>query len=83
MQELDPKDYILGCIRKALGQEIDTPALPALPLDAAGIDSLELMELLNDIEDLYHIRFDDQAFGDGKTVQDLISYVSSRVGSRP
>ncbi len=82
MQEPDPGSYILGCIRKALGQEIDAPALLAMPLDAAGIDSLELMELLNDIEDLYHIRFDDQALGDGKTVQDLISYVSSKVGSQ-
>ncbi len=82
MQSPDPKDYILGRICKALNQGIDADALLAMPLDEAGLDSLELMELLNEIEDEYQIRFDDQAFGDGKTVQDLVAYVSSMASSK-
>lgn len=82
MQGPDPKDCILGHICKVLNQGVDADALLAMPLDEVGLDSLERMELLNDIEDEYQIRFDDQAFGDGKTVQDLVAYVSSMASSK-
>ena len=82
MEKSNPKDYILGCICKVLGQDLGPAALLPMQLDSTGLDSLELMEMLNDIEDAYGIRFDDQAIGDGQTVEELIGYVSSRLDSK-
>jgi acyl carrier protein len=79
---LDPKTFIFDYVCKALDQDPDPETFLAMPLDSMGLDSLELMEMLNDIEDAFQIRFDDQAIGDGKTVQDLISYVAAEIDSK-
>jgi acyl carrier protein len=82
MERMGPHEYIITRILKALSHDIEPDALLSMQLGATGLDSLEFIEMLNDIEDSFEIRFDDQALGDGKTVEDLIAYVAAQLESK-
>lgn len=53
-----------------------------LQLSALGLDSLDFMELLNDVEEKFDIRFEDDAVTAHTTVAELIARVEALVAGR-
>jgi acyl carrier protein len=52
-------------------------------LSSLGLDSLDFMELLNEIEERFDVRIEDDAVTASSTVSDLITYVEAKVSARP
>ena len=52
-------------------------------LSAVGLDSLDFLELLNEIEERFDIRIGDDAVTASSTVGDLITFVEAKVAARP
>jgi acyl carrier protein len=51
-------------------------------LSSLGLDSLDFMELLNDIEERFDVRIEDDAVTASSTVGDLITFVEAKVAAR-
>ena len=56
-------------------KEIDNNAT----LDTYGLDSLDVMEFLLDIEDKLNIKFENEEFKDLKTVGELIKLIDEKI----
>ena len=52
-------------------------------LSALGLDSLDFLELLNEIEERFDVRIGDDAVTASSTVGDLITFVEAKVAARP
>ncbi len=66
-----PEAFILSRIQVLCPRSISAEELLATPIDQSGIESLELMELLMEIEDAYNIQIPDTSIGEHMTVADL------------
>ena len=51
-------------------------------LSAVGLDSLDFLELLNEIEERFDVRIEDDAVTASSTVSDLITFVEAKVVAR-
>ena len=51
-------------------------------LSALGLDSLDFLELLNEIEERFDVRIEDDAVTASSTVSDLITFVEAKVAAR-
>jgi acyl carrier protein len=77
--QTDALDYI--CARlAAMGNLGDAKDMPSLKIDEIGIDSLELTELIMEIEDRYSVVIDDSVLSDSTTISELASYISASQG---
>lgn len=68
-------DKIKEIIVDQLGVEEDTVTLDANIQDDLGADSLDIVDLIQNIEDAYDLSIPDEAAENIKTVGDIVSYV--------
>jgi acyl carrier protein len=67
------QEDLFALIRKALGQEADGMALnPATAIGALGLGSLQLIEIIYEIESKYGLTADEQLLAELVTVGDLL-----------
>jgi acyl carrier protein len=72
-------DFISSRLRKA-GAVFADADLAALDIDSVGIDSLELTELIMELEDQFQVVIDDTVLTGGTTVAELASAVAHGAG---
>lgn len=69
-------------IRKAMAEHLgiseDEIKLESNFQDDLGIDSLEIFEIVMDLEDEFNMEISNEDLESMKTVQDLVEYISSR-----
>lgn len=77
--QTDALDYI--CARlAAMGNLGDAKDIPGIKIDETGIDSLELTELIMEIEDKFSVEIDDSALSGSTTISELASFISVSQG---
>lgn len=54
---------------------------PSMTFDDLGADSLDVVELVMDIEDRFDIQFDDDRIGDLNNIADAIDYIEELKGA--
>lgn len=72
-------DFIGSRLRKA-GAVFADDDLSALDIDSVGIDSLELTELIMELEDKFQVVIDDSVLTGSTTVAELASAVAQGAG---
>jgi acyl carrier protein len=75
----DVLDYICSRLVE-LGSSSDATAIQSLSIDQVGIDSLELTELVMEIEDRFSVIIDDQDLSGSTTISELASSISVSIG---
>ena len=64
-------------ISSKTGINKDTITLESAITDDLSLDSIEIFEILSEIEDEFSIEVEEEAYDSIKTVQDLVSYVEN------
>lgn len=81
LDEMKMKDLILDDLIKMLTDMLDISPVDITPdvliFDDLDLDSLQLYELVVDLEEVYSIRMPDEALEDVKTVNDVVDLVYS------
>ena len=70
-------DKIKKIISSKTGINKDTITLESAITDDLSLDSIEIFEILSEIEDEFSIEVEEEAYDSIKTVQDLVSYVEN------
>jgi acyl carrier protein len=73
LQDILVRDYGLPCERLSADAR----------LDALGMDSLSLLELMFKIEDGFHVKIPGDAPTGLRTVQDVVAYIDGLIADRP
>lgn len=76
------REFVLGRMREYMTSPGGDEEILGLQVSAAGLDSLDLMELLNDIEEAFEIRVEDDTVSRQTTVGELVTFIERqrRVG---
>jgi acyl carrier protein len=76
------EDVIVDEIRKqAVGNELESEALLATPLEALDIDSLSMLEVVMNIEERYDIRIDESALDECSTLKEVAALVRKTISA--
>lgn len=71
-------------VRTRLSEELGIPpekiTMETHLFDDLHADSMDLMNLVSDIQDDYNIEFDDNSLRSIKTVADIVSFVTKQLG---
>ena len=70
-------EKIKKIISSKTGINKDTITLESAITDDLNLDSIEIFEILSEIEDEFSIEVEEEAYDSIKTVQDLVSYVEN------
>ncbi len=70
-------EKIKKIISSKTGINKDTITLESAITDDLSLDSIEIFEILSEIEDEFSIEAEEEAYDSIKTVQDLVSYVEN------
>lgn len=70
-------EKIKKIISSKTGINKDTITLESAITDDLSLDSIEIFEILSEIEDKFSIEVEEEAYDSIKTVQDLVSYVEN------
>jgi acyl carrier protein len=52
-------------------------------LGSTGLDSLDLMELFNEVEEAFDIRIEDDSISADTTVQQMIDFIEAKAAAKP
>ncbi len=67
-------------IKEMFAKKVKVDVLdPAVELKSLGLDSLDLVELIMDIEEQYAIEFDNEELMEFKTVGDVLSAIEKKL----
>ena len=70
-------EKIKKIISSKTGINKDTITLESAITEDLSLDSIEIFEILSEIEDEFSIEVEEEAYDSIKTVQDLVSYVEN------
>lgn len=70
-------DIIRGMVAEQLGVPIERVIPTAKFVDDLGADSLDVVELVMNVEERFGLQIDDLIAGDMETVQDVLDYLES------
>ncbi len=70
-------EKIKKIISSKTGINKDTITLESAITDDLSLDSIEIFEILSEIEDEFSIEVEEEAYDSIKTVQDLVTYVEN------
>ena len=70
-------EKIKKIISSKTGINRDTITLESAITDDLSLDSIEIFEILSEIEDEFSIEVEEEAYDSIKTVQDLVTYVEN------
>lgn len=59
-----------------------SPEFLEAKLGATGLDSLDMMELFNEVEEAFDIRIDDDSVSAETTVQQMITFIESKAAAK-
>ncbi len=62
-----------------LGMEIDTITPHKHIINDLGADSLDIVEVIVDVETAFHIKIEDQEYQEADTVQKIINLVNNKI----
>ena len=67
-------------VSKVLAKRVDVSSLKEEDnLTALGLDSLDLVEVMLEIEEVFHIEFDSGEIEETKTLKDVLDLISKKV----
>lgn len=70
-------DILIPMVADQLGVELDRVTLEAKFVDDLDADSLDVVELVMNVEEEFKIEIDDTRAGEMETVQDVVDYIES------
>lgn len=78
---------VTGFVVAALGKrgvaEASQPDVLVTSLSSLGLDSLDFMELLNDIEEEFGVCIEDDTLSASTTVAELIAFIDAKIAALP
>lgn len=74
--------FMLEKLAGVTGLETSAPEFLDAKLGATGLDSLDLMELLNEVEEAFDIRIDDDSVSAETTVNEMIAFIESKAAQK-
>jgi len=72
--------FVLDRLSEKTDRDVNEPAFVNCRLSTTGIDSLDVMELLTEIEDEFAVRFEDTTVTAETTVQQVIDFIVTKTG---
>ena len=72
-------EKIKKIISSKTGINKDTITLESAITDDLTLDSIEIFEILSEIEDEFSIEIDEDSYENLKTMQDLVSYIENEI----
>lgn len=67
-------------VSKVLAKRVDISSLKEEDnLSALGLDSLDLVEVMLEIEEVFHIEFDSSEIEEAKTLKDVLDLIQKKV----
>jgi|688.fasta_scaffold1365590_1 acyl carrier protein len=73
------RDFVIRALNTQAGRDPAAEASLAQKFSETGLDSLDLMELLNEVEEQFDIRVNDDTITAETTVGDFIAFVAAKV----
>jgi acyl carrier protein len=75
--------YVCDRVRQMARLDEATGDITAMTIDSTGLDSLELMELLLEVEDRFKLQIDDSGLTGSSSIQELCRLVSVTSAGTP
>ncbi|MEI7861790.1 MAG: phosphopantetheine-binding protein [Planctomycetota bacterium] len=72
--------FVLDRLSEKTDRDVNEPDFVNCRLSTTGIDSLDVMELLTEIEDEFDVRFEDTTVTAETTVQQVIDFIVTKTG---
>ena len=73
------RDFVVTALLTQAGRDATTDVPLVQKFSETGLDSLDLMELLNEVEEQFSIRISDDTITAETTVGDFIAFVEAKV----
>jgi len=70
-------DKLQKLVQRYIGDEEIVITSDMMLLTDLGLNSFELIQLVNDIEEIFSIKIPDKSLGDLKTVQNVLDYIAA------
>lgn len=70
--------FVIRALAVQAGRDPSAPVPLGQKLSETGLDSLDLMDLLNEVEEEFDIRVNDDTVTSETTIRDFIAYVESK-----
>ena len=70
--------FVIRALAEQAGRDPSAPVPLEQKFSETGLDSLDLMELLNEVEEQFDIRVNDDTVTSETTVRDFIAYVETK-----
>ena len=74
------RTFVLDWLSEKTDRDVNEPDFVNCRLSTTGIDSLDVMELLTEIEDEFDVRFEDTTVTAETTVQQVIDFIVAKAG---
>jgi acyl carrier protein len=74
------RTFVLDRLSEKTDRDVNEPDFVNCRLSTTGIDSLDVMELLTEIEDEFDVRFEDTTVTAETTVQQVIDFIVAKAG---
>ena len=72
-------DILFPMVAEQLGVELEKVTLDAKFVDDLQADSLDVVELVMNVEEQFGIEIDDTVAGDMETIKDVVDYIENAV----
>jgi acyl carrier protein len=76
------RTFMLEKLAGLTGREAAGPEFLGAKLGATGLDSLDLMELFNEVEEAFDIRIEDDSVSAETTVQQMIEFIEAKAAAK-
>jgi acyl carrier protein len=76
-------EFVLAALGKRGVAEASQPDVLAMSLSSLGLDSLDFMELLNEIEEEFGVCIEDDTLTFSTTVAELMAFIDSKIAACP
>lgn len=76
------RTFMLEKLAGLTGRDTSAQEFLDAKLGATGLDSLDLMELFNEVEEAFDIRIEDDSVSAETTVQQMIEFIESKAAAR-
>lgn len=76
------RTFMLEKLAGLTDRDTSAPEFLEARLGATGLDSLDLMELFNEVEEAFDIRIDDDSVSAETTVQQMITFIESKAAAK-
>lgn len=75
---MELEEKVIGIIVEQLNVTREQCVLEASFIDDLGADSLDLVELIMEMEDIFSVRISDEELADIRTIQDVIDFLRTK-----